>query len=92
MRKFIVIDEPKTGGDIFTEICETLEEANEEAEYQWEHLTRTEKIDRHIYVGHIENNEKYLNKWAFDEETGEVDYMAYHSIGMEDDYFDSDRI
>ncbi len=89
MRKYLVVDEPKNGGDIYTTVCDTLEDANKEAEYQWDHLTCTEKKDRHIYVGHVEDNEKYLNDWAFDDD--EVDYEAYHSLGVEQGYFDSDK-
>lgn len=90
MRKFIVIDETKTGGDVFTTLCDTLKEANVEGEYQWSHLTSREKKNRHIYVGHVEDTEEYLNDWAFDED-GEVDFEAYHSLGIEDGYFDSEN-
>lgn len=91
MRKFLIVCERKYG-DVFQNIFDTLEEANAEAEYQWDHLTRTEKKDHHIFVGHVEDNEKYLCKYAIDEETGEVDWAAYHSLGGEDNYFDSDMI
>ena len=91
MRKYLVVDERKYG-DVFQDVFDTLQEANAEAEYRWDHLTRIEKKDRHVFVGHVEDNEKYLNDWAFDEETGGVDWAVYHSIGVEDNYFDSDRI
>ncbi|MFR5739568.1 MAG: hypothetical protein ACLUEC_10350 [Coprococcus sp.] len=91
MRKYLVVDERKCG-DVFQDVFDTLEEANAEAEYQWDHLTRTEQKERRVFVGHVEDNEKYLNDWAFDEDTGEVDWATYHSLGVEDNYFDSDRI
>ena len=92
MKKYLVVDEPKNGGDIFATVCNTLEEANVEAEYKWEHLTRSERKKRKIYAAHVEDNTRYLHGWAFDDETGEVDFEAYHSLGVEDNYFDSDRI
>lgn len=91
MRKYLVVDERKYG-DVFQDVFDTLEEANAEAEYQWDHLTRIEKKDRHIFVGHVEDNENYLCKYAIDEETGELDWAAYHSLGGEDSYFDSYRV
>lgn len=52
-KRHIVIDEPRRdcGGDIYQEIFDTPEAANNAAEYQWGHLTRSEQRRRHIYAG-----------------------------------------
>lgn len=89
MRKYLVIDENKYG-DTFSEVYDTLEEANEEAEYQWDHLTRREQKDRHIFVGHVEDTKEYLDDWAFEED--EVDYNCYHSVDTDEGYFNSENI
>lgn len=89
MKKYLVIDENKHG-DTFSEVFDTMEEANEEAECQWDHLTRREQKDRHIFVGHVEDKEEYLNDWAF--EDGEVDWTAYHSVDTGEGYFNSENM
>lgn len=89
MRKYLVIDVKKYG-DQDVDVFDTLAEANADAEYQWNHLTRQEKKERHIFVGHVEDRKEYLNDWAF--EDGEVDYAAYHSTDTEEGYFDSNKV
>lgn len=42
MRKYLVIDQKKYG-DEYIDVHDTLEDANTDAEYQWDHLTRNEK-------------------------------------------------
>ena len=88
MKKFLVIDQNKYG-DEYIEAFDTLEEANEEAECQWDHLTRREQKDRYIFVGHVEDTEEYLNDWAFEDD--EVDWTAYHSVDTDEGYFDSHK-
>ena len=48
MLKYLVIDEREH--DIFTTVCDTLEDANREALDQFERLTTREKANSHIYV------------------------------------------
>lgn len=88
IRKYLVIDRKKHGDEFLT-VCDTLEEANKEASFQWGHLTPREKKERHIYVAHVENTAEYLHDWAFDEEDGKVDFGAFHSTDCEKGYFDS---
>lgn len=89
MRKYIVEDYSKYG-DVFQTVCDTLEDANAEAKSQWNYLTRWEKKNRRIFVGHVEDNEKYLPDWAF--EDGEIDWASYHDMDIEEGYFDSDKL
>lgn len=90
--RFIVIDEPKNGfgGDQFEEVYDSIEEANEAAKSHWWHLTDSEKRKRHIYVGVVRPED--LNEWAFDEDTGAIDWAAFHSISYDDTMFASNRI
>lgn len=88
MRKYLVIDQKKYG-DEYIEVHDTLEDANTDAEYQWDHLTRNEKKEHHIFVAHVEDSDNYLNDWAFEDD--EVDWTAYHSLDTEEGYFDSDK-
>lgn len=90
--KYIVVDEPKNGfgGDQFEDVYDSLDEANKAADLAWWYLTAFEKRKRHIYVGVIRLED--LNEWAIDEDTGAIDWAAFHSISYDDTMFDSNRI
>ncbi len=91
MRKYVVVEFRKNG-DQFQELFDTLEEANYDAEYKWAHLIREEKKNTHVYVGHVEDTKEYLPIWAFDDdEEGEIDFLAYHSLDTMENYFDSKK-
>ena len=47
--RYIVMDEVKNG-DIFTEEHETLEAAIESAEYDWNHLSESDKKHRESFI------------------------------------------
>lgn len=62
-------------GDIFTEYFDTLEEANNYAEYAWNHLTNMEKAKQYVEVGVVDTD--MLDEDAFDEEGNVEDWSAY---------------
>lgn len=90
MVKFIVIDEKFTrGGDLeqtWTDLFNTAEEANAEAERAWRHLTATERKRRHVWAGKILPED--LNDTATDDE-GNIDWGDWHSIHGFEGAFDS---
>lgn len=91
--KFFVIDD-RFDGDEFVKICETLEEANEEADREWGYLTDREKRSRRIYVamnndGDVEYAVK--NMGALDDD-GNIDYETVFPSDIPDGAFDSDLI
>ena len=79
MLKYLVIDEREH--DIFTTVCDTLEEANREALDQFERLTTREKAKSHIYVLDVKDT---------DLEDPE-DWDSFTSGGYCDGRFDSHR-
>ena len=90
MKKYIVVDQRKDGtGDIFDSIFDTIEEANRVAERDWGYLTASEKASRHIFVGML--TEDCLSDWAVDEDSGEVDWLAWNSIYSVKGAFDSNN-
>lgn len=90
--RYIVVDEPKKGfgGDVFQDVYDSLDEANKAAELEWGYLTAFEKRKRHIYVGVVRLED--LNEWAIDEDTGAIDWAAFHSISYDVMMFDSNHI
>ena len=61
--------------DSFCDVFDALDEANEAARAQWDHLTNTER--KHSEVEVLAVTEDDLADWAIDEETGEIDWTAY---------------
>lgn len=90
-RRYIVVDEPREGfgGDIRQDVYDSLDEANKAADLDWWYLTASEKRKRHIYVGVVRLED--LNEWAFDEDTGAIDWAAFHSISYDETMFDSEE-
>lgn len=90
--RYIVVDEPQKGfgGDTWQDVYDSLDKANKAADLDWWYLTASEKRKRHIYVGVVRMED--LNEWAFDEDTGAIDWTAFHSINYDDTMFDSNRI
>lgn len=90
-RKYLVIDKVKGDrcGDIYTDYFDTPEEATREAESQWEHLTRSEQKNRHIYSCYIDKTD--LMEGAIDED-GNIDWTAWAGTDKYDGCFDSEKI
>lgn len=92
MKKYLVIDERLDGtGDVFTEVFDTQDEADDSALGAWQHLTKKEQKERHIFVGEVSDDDLY--EWAFDtDDDGKemIDWSAYKqydSVG-----FDSENL
>lgn len=90
-RKYLVIDTVKGNrcGDIYTDYFDTPEEATREAESQWEHLTRSEQKNRHVYSCYIDKTD--LMEEAIDED-GNIDWTAWAGTDKYDGCFDSEKI
>lgn len=84
--RYLVIDE-KTSGDTYTEAYTTLDEANDAASREWDHLSSFDKRRSHIHVGMVRRED--LADWAEDEETGEIDWAAYEQYDRPEGAFDS---
>lgn len=88
MTKYIVIDEQERGlGDVYTDVYDTLAEANEAAADQWAHLTTAEKKKRHVAVGIV--TESDLSDWAFDDDG--IDWACFNQCATSPEAFDSDK-
>lgn len=65
--KYLVIEEQRDGlGDAFTEVKDTLDEANLAAKYKWSHLTQFEQKKNHVFVARVTREDLYED--AFDED------------------------
>lgn len=90
MKKYLAIDETIGGdGTIDVYAFDTLEEANNEAEFLWRHLTHSEQKKRRVCVGLVTEADLYDD--AVNED-GNVDWCAYHSYRCEDGFFNSDKL
>lgn len=88
--KYLVVDEKKAESfDVFTEVFDNLEDANKDAESQWDMLTAREKKQRHIFVLDVKRRD--LEEDAVDDE-GNIDWCAYNAGGYCDGRFDSEEI
>lgn len=91
MVKYIVIDEwNNSTHDRFEEIFGAPEIANRFARLSWEHLTIFERERRHIFAAVI--REEDLADDAKDEDTGEIDWLAWVNCHTAPDLFDSGRL
>ena len=90
-KRYVVVDEHKFGeGDRFATVHLTPEEANAEADYQWNHLTKTEQSCRHVYTAVVRRD--MLPDYAIDEDTGEVDWSLFGDTDTFPGAFDSDKV
>lgn len=84
-KKFVAVDE-QLYGDQFIDVFDSAEEASEAAEQAWNHLTQSERKNRHIYSAMVTAND--LCEDAFDDE--EIDWTFFHSCNPCG--FDSDAL
>ncbi len=76
MRKIIFIDETDHDGWLY--VAESLEEALEEADYEWARLTTNDKKKRRVFLVGVGNVEKQDGQWGFVElEDGNIDAAIY---------------
>lgn len=86
-RRYIAIDERLgISGDTFSTICDTLAQANTEANSQWWHLTPNERKKRHIYVGLVTKD--LLPDYAIDDD-GTIDRNMFCDHDIPNGAFDS---
>ncbi|MGF6375068.1 hypothetical protein M2140_000102 [Clostridiales Family XIII bacterium PM5-7] len=87
MKKYTVIDGRKDGnGDVFQQFFDTLEEANAEAENQWEHLVVREQKERTVFVAIVDEAD------CEKDEEGNIEWASASSLDWDDDYFNSEKL
>ena len=90
MTKKFILEHDTEGMDIFREVYDTAEEANEQADRTWKHLNKAEQKCETVKVWAVD--ETCLNDDAIGED-GVIDWADCHSLGIETDeeLFDSDE-
>lgn len=87
--KYLVIREALPMGDRWEDVFDSLEQANREASYHWNHLTRREQQRNHVYV--VEVRREWLSEDAIDEDTGAVEWAMFDQADTRPGFFDSDE-
>lgn len=87
--KYLVIDEI-INGDRFETVCDSAEEANREAAYQWEHLTARERKQRHLYAVVVKR--EWLSEDAIDEDDGSIEWAMFDQADAFPGAFDSEEV
>lgn len=87
--KYLVIDEI-INGDSFETVCDSAEEANREAAYQWDHLTERERKQRHLYAVIVKR--EWLSEDAIDEDDGSIDWAMFDQADTFPGAFDSEEV
>lgn len=78
MKKYLVIDEEKEGGDTYSKVFDSEKEASDQAKADWEHLTSSEKSKRHIYVAEVTKGDLYEDAIDGDD----IDWSFFHSCNQ----------
>lgn len=88
-KRYLVIREQKDGlGDSYVDQFESLEDANSNAKYSWNHLTDAEQKKNHVFVAEVAESDLYDDAI----EDGEViDWTAYKQYNTPESGFDSDK-
>lgn len=83
--------EDDAGTDVWHTVCASMEEANDEAERQWNQLTKSEKRQRSVRVIFTKLTEEFYDRdeLAF-YGTEAWSYSAFHSCGSSDECFNSE--
>ena len=86
-KRYLVIKEQKDGfGDSYVDPFESLEDANSNAKYSWNHLTDAEQKKNHVFVAEVTDSDLYDDAI----EDGEVtDWTAYKQYNTPESGFDS---
>lgn len=75
------------GGDSWTDVYNTAEEANEAAVHNWRSLSSHDQRRQHIWAGIVTRED--LGDDAIDEDTGEIDWRVWVSADTFPGAFDS---
>lgn len=75
--RYLVI-EHRSDGDTESFVYDTLEKANQAAERLWKELGNSDKLHAHVNVCKVTRDD--LSDYAFDEETGEIDWTCYENF------------
>lgn len=86
MRYAVITD---NGWDMFLSISSSLEDANRDAEREWDYLTAREQKQTHIYVGAIPENSVYVDPSGDDESIstleGGFDSDVWYAVVRDED-------
>ena len=85
--RYIVVNDTLPYGDSWTDVYDTAEEANRAAWYDWNHLTKPEQREQHIWAGLVTRED--LGDDAIDEDTGEIDWRCWVNADTFPGAFDS---
>lgn len=88
--KYLCITENTKTDDSWERVFDTAEEANKAAADVWFHLTAREKLVNHVYAAIVRRED--LNEDAIDEETGDIDWLTFHSADTFPGAFDSEAL
>lgn len=88
--KYLCIAENTKTCDSWEWIFDTADEANKAADDLWFHLTAREKLVHHVYAVIVRR--EHLTDDAIDEETGDIDWLMFHSAGTFPGAFDSEAL
>lgn len=85
--------EDDAGTDVWHTVCSSMEEANAEAERQWDHLTKSEKRQRSVRVIFTKLTEQFYDiEYLALYGTKDWDPSAFHSSDSTDECFNSEFI
>ncbi len=85
-KKYIVVCDVD-GGDSWTDVYDTAEEANEAALHDWRVLSSHDQRRQHIWAGIVSRED--LGDDAIDEDTGEIDWRCWVNADTFPGAFDS---
>ena len=87
-RYLVIREQDGTLEDVHAEVYGSLEEANNNAKYNWNHLTDAEQKKNHVFVAEVTKSDLYEDAI----EDGEVaDWTDYKQYNTPEGAFDSDR-
>ena len=87
-RYLVIREQGGTLEDVHAEVYESLEDANNNAKYNWNHLTDAEQKKNHVFVAEVTDSDLYDDAI----EDGEViDWTAYKQYNTPESGFDSDK-
>lgn len=84
MKKYLLIDDKRSGDSFVLGVYDTLEEANKEAVKEWDRMTRHDRDRSHVYVLDVKPED------CEEDEDGNVEWESWLEGGYDEDRFDSD--
>ncbi len=83
-KRYLLIDDKRSGDSFVLGVYDTLEEANKEAVKEWDRMTRHDRDRSHVYVLDVKPED------CEEDEDGNVEWESWLEGGYDEDRFDSD--